>query len=474
MAKQPARQTSMLPARGAMAIPLRTGILQRKCACGETPGPTGECEACRQHREAATLQRASSHAGVSNAAPPIVHEVLRAPGQQLDSGTRAFMEPRFGHDFSQVRVHTDGKAADSARSVNAQAYTVGRNVVFGTGQYAPGTSLGNRLLAHELTHVAQQADSHETSSSHLYIGPPDDLLEHQADVTANVINQLDPAIGSRRDVPGASATTMRAFSDLHRTQRGTLQRQEICEPENTGGASEVVYDYENQVCRPPEPDELGLNAPETDPVDGEFWTIPQGVREGAKPVYDDESTRVVVAFRYSSGGYYEVFDLEGTFVESGEPGLEAPLIDPIDLLAGGLTGLGRGLFRGGVRAAVRGTASGAGRGGATALARAGLVATIRVLSQRAITAVRGVFRAIRFRGLLNFTGTTAARMADPARRVPHHILKLAIRFGQRSPDPQGVAGAFRYVIPMTRNGRQYTLEVVLREADQTVLHFLYR
>ncbi len=65
-------------------------------------------------------------------------------------------------------------------------------------------------------------------------------------------------------------------------------------------------------------------------------------------------------------------------------------------------------------------------------------------------------------------------MADPARRVPHHILKLAIRFGTRTPDPQGVVGAFRYVIPMVRNGRQYTLEVVLREADKTVLHFLYR
>src|SRR5947209_15066228 len=76
-------------------------------------------------------------------------------GQPLDAGTRAFMESRFGHDFSRVRVHTDSRAAESAQAINALAYTVGRNVVFGRGQYAPGTSEGSKLLAHELTHVVQ-------------------------------------------------------------------------------------------------------------------------------------------------------------------------------------------------------------------------------------------------------------------------------------------------------------------------------
>ena len=66
------------------------------------------------------------------------------------------MESRFGHDFSQVRVHRDAKAAESARAVNALAYTVGEDVVFGTGQYAPGSSTGQRLLAHELTHVVRR------------------------------------------------------------------------------------------------------------------------------------------------------------------------------------------------------------------------------------------------------------------------------------------------------------------------------
>ena len=89
-------------------------------------------------------------------APPIVHDVLRSPGQPLNPNTRGFMESRFGHDFSQVRVHTDARAAESARAVNARAYTVGRDIAFGSGQYTPGSSTGQRLLAHELAHVMQQ------------------------------------------------------------------------------------------------------------------------------------------------------------------------------------------------------------------------------------------------------------------------------------------------------------------------------
>jgi hypothetical protein len=92
----------------------------------------------------------------ASAAPPIVREVLGLPGKPLDAATRADMEPRFGHDFSKVRVHADARAAEAAEAVNALAYTVGRDVVFGAGQYAPDTTVGRRLLAHELTHVVQQ------------------------------------------------------------------------------------------------------------------------------------------------------------------------------------------------------------------------------------------------------------------------------------------------------------------------------
>src|SRR5688572_21060197 len=79
--------------------------------------------------------------------PPIVHDVLRSPGKPLDAQSREYFDPRFGHDFSQIRIHSDEQAAESARTVNAHAYTVGRDVVFGAGQYRPTTTAGRRLLA---------------------------------------------------------------------------------------------------------------------------------------------------------------------------------------------------------------------------------------------------------------------------------------------------------------------------------------
>jgi len=81
---------------------------------------------------------------------------LRSGGHSLPDSERAFFETRFGSDFGQVRLHTDSGAAKAARMVNARAFTVGRNVVLGAGEYAPGTIAGRRLLAHELTHVIQQ------------------------------------------------------------------------------------------------------------------------------------------------------------------------------------------------------------------------------------------------------------------------------------------------------------------------------
>jgi hypothetical protein len=182
---------------------LRAGrsLLQRKCTCGGgSAGLSGECEECASGK----LSRKSRSPGqsVSPDVPPIVHEVLRSPGQPLDPAVRAFMEPGFAqglsrvpagaqskltvgtpgdafereaddaaeraisghrprsntqHDFSRVRLHTDAQAAESARAVNALAYTVGSDIVFASGQYAPSTASGRRLLAHELAHVVQQS-----------------------------------------------------------------------------------------------------------------------------------------------------------------------------------------------------------------------------------------------------------------------------------------------------------------------------
>ena len=143
-------------------------------ACGPCAAGGGTCPKCAgAKKEPLPLDRVSRSAGFGGRVgvkgmqrqpefPTTDHSVFDnfvsglGSGRPLDASTRSFFEPRFGTDFSHVRVHTDSRAAASARSVNALAYTVGRNVVFGTGQYAPGTSQGRHLLAHELTHTVQQ------------------------------------------------------------------------------------------------------------------------------------------------------------------------------------------------------------------------------------------------------------------------------------------------------------------------------
>ena len=91
-------------------------------------------------------------------APPIVHRVLGSAGRPLDHDVRGFMEPKFGLDLSRVRIHVHDEAARSARAIGARAYTVGSDIVFGAGEYAPNTATGAHLLAHELAHVVQEGD----------------------------------------------------------------------------------------------------------------------------------------------------------------------------------------------------------------------------------------------------------------------------------------------------------------------------
>lgn len=187
--------------------------------------------------------------------PPVVHEVLRSSGQALDPAARAFMEPRFAHDFGRVRVHalqtaptadhasglsgtsdereadrvaervmrmpspgppgpapsrydfgrvrvhTDAKAAESARAMNARAYTFGREIVFGAGEYAPQTSAGRRLLAHELAHVTQQAASPEPRVQ-AFTAEQDQgrvvLRPEKGDTDADLDRVLCPAIKDRK------------------------------------------------------------------------------------------------------------------------------------------------------------------------------------------------------------------------------------------------------------------------------------
>jgi hypothetical protein len=176
-------ERAALPAPAKTATPVPRRVLQRKCACGQH-AKGGECEGCRKKSE--MLQRKESGARPQGV-PPIVHDVLRSSGQPLDPSARAFLSPRFGRDLSQVRVHRDARAAASAEAVGAQAYTVGRDIVFGEGRYAPESSRGLELLAHELTHVAQQAGAGSGEGRSLDIAPNGGPLEREADGVARSI-----------------------------------------------------------------------------------------------------------------------------------------------------------------------------------------------------------------------------------------------------------------------------------------------
>lgn len=164
--------------------------LHRACACG------GECPKCQtkppgQGHERLQTKCVQVGDTAQNAAPPIVHEVLAAPGQPLDAATREFMEPRFGHNFGHVRVHADALASRSAEAVAARAYTVGSRIVLRFGEYAPETPKGQHLLAHELAHVVQQR---ETGGKYLAMAR---TLQRQTDSQDQVKDQTALQCGVR-------------------------------------------------------------------------------------------------------------------------------------------------------------------------------------------------------------------------------------------------------------------------------------
>lgn len=173
------------------------------------------------------MQRSAMGSARSAFAPRVVHDVLRSPGQPLDSNTRAFFEPRFGHDFSNVRVHTDGKAAESAQAVSAHAYTAGRDVVFGHGQYSPSTAEGRKLLGHELTHVVQQGFRDARNDERTEIGPTGDRYEQAADhaaasLGAGTMRSLSPE-GS--PVPAGSPATIQRKEAMNCATRPDVEKE---------------------------------------------------------------------------------------------------------------------------------------------------------------------------------------------------------------------------------------------------------
>lgn len=148
-----ADDVAALVMRGPAPAPHIAGA---RCGCGAALAAPGTCDQCRAAKRVLQRRSGGNTGADVAAAPPLVHRVLDGPGQALDGSARAFFEPRFGTDLGHVRVYTDAPAARSADAVGALAYTVGHQLVFGDGQYAPGSSSGRELIAHELAHVLQQ------------------------------------------------------------------------------------------------------------------------------------------------------------------------------------------------------------------------------------------------------------------------------------------------------------------------------
>lgn len=180
------RATSLLLSGAGFQRPGSGVSVQRKCAsCAAGKGKCSECE-----EKEKKVQRKAGGSGASASASPVasaVQQGMQSPGQTLEPHTRDFMESGFGRDFSDVRVHNNAQAAESAGKLDSLAYTVGNDIVFGPGRYAPHTGEGQRLVAHELTHTVQQDGAGHVAFDKIGVSQSGDAAEQEADAAANAV-----------------------------------------------------------------------------------------------------------------------------------------------------------------------------------------------------------------------------------------------------------------------------------------------
>jgi hypothetical protein len=309
-------QTQIKAAPKPSFTPVQGGLLQRKCACGGAPGLAGECEECSKKKRLGLQTRLKvnkpgdnyereadriadqvlvtpAHHAVSDAPPGIqrfsgqpsghvdavpasVDQALASPGRPLEPTLRQDMEQRFGHDFSRVRVHSGAAAEQSAQDVNAHAYTIGRNIVFGAGQFAPGTHEGRRLLAHELTHIVQQAGHGVTAIQR---------KEKQTD-------------GSWLALAAAAERLSKASLRLYQVEPGERALLEIIEPQSEVSALATKAAVKTKVALPMGGREEKIESPFTDFPDLQetlrtFETsLVSLLRDGASEVLDTTEARL--------------------------------------------------------------------------------------------------------------------------------------------------------------------------------------
>jgi Domain of unknown function (DUF4157) len=326
-------------------MPMRSSLIQRKCACGNSAGMAGECSDCqnkslvqrksidqdssfevppithefpiqtkltvgtpgdiyeqeadrvadqvmripessiqsqmesKENENEGMIQRKAITNQVdplastqsSSEVPFVVHEALHSPGQPLDPTTRTFMEPRFGYDFSQVRVHTDAKAAKSSTSIKARAFTSGQDIFFQQGEYKPHSRVGQKLLAHELTHVVQQKNVRQ--SEQIQCAPADGSEEPSIASTSNeAIEMWKDVIAERHfqgkgsegnitfarlkivDKEGRTVVNILAESDTssHAEEKAiSMARKQIDEKQKFEGGT-IIFVTDQTVCDKPE------------------------------------------------------------------------------------------------------------------------------------------------------------------------------------------------------------------------------
>ena len=180
------------------------------------PQVSRKCAACADEEERLQAKTTGGHLAAGEV-PATVHEVLRSHGQPLDAAARDLFEPRFGHDFARVRIHAGPRAAQSADDVRAEAYTVGQDIVFNTGRYRPQTPEGQRLLAHELTHVIQQSAAPAGAGRRLSRKPLGDASAPAPTVAQMDANEAVAVI--KRFLPGAAGESEAALNAIADTLR---------------------------------------------------------------------------------------------------------------------------------------------------------------------------------------------------------------------------------------------------------------
>jgi len=271
----------------------------------------------------------------------------KSPGQSLETTTRAFMESRFRHDFSHVRVHTDASAAEWARAINARAYAYGRDIYFGAGQFRPGTASGNRLIAHELSHVVQQRGGETTKRQAIPIGNRQDACETRADAVADAVvggwavpdagtaamsihravntnggsfdtttyDAIDAPTGAVGDVLGCHIVLeFRANDAVRSTKIGLIQSVKAMKSSVAGGARDTVTTGTGD----PEEGQLIMGTADTDPgrqIDRAVHPGGGRAQPDTSPIFGVRNSPGIVASTLTEGTVFTATSQWGSHVK---------------------------------------------------------------------------------------------------------------------------------------------------------------